>query len=128
MQRQVPSPRIRSVPRSLQAATASHDHVDRDAVERALNLRGPLRLRRLRATAHCDEQVRWIPQKEWGEPSGWNGLRRIRLDAEDLYDREVTVSFEGVHEATRFAGIDTPSDVRMALKLRNRLFRDTRVR
>ena len=50
-------------------------------------------------------------------------MRRIRRDAEDLYDREVTVSFEGVQEAARSAGIDPPSDVPMALKLLTLLLR-----
>ena len=86
-------------------------------------MQGLLRLRRLRAAAQYDEQVRWLPQKEWGEPSGWQELRRIRRDAEELYDREVTVSFEGVQEAARSAGIDPPSGVPMALKLLTRLLR-----
>ena len=118
-----PSTGIRSVPRPSQPAAASHAHVNRDTGVRALNMQGLLRLRRLRATAQYDEQVRWLPQKEWGEPSGWQELRRIRRDAEDLYDREVTVSFEGVQEAARSAGIDPPSDVPMALKLLTRLLR-----
>ena len=74
-------------------------------------MQGLLRLRRLRAAAQYDEQVRWLPQKEWSEPSGWQELRRIRRDAEELYDREVTVSFEGVQEAARSAGIDPRSGV-----------------
>ena len=118
-----PGTGIRSVPRPFQPAAASHAHVNRDTGVRALNMQGLLRLRRFRATAQYDEQVRWLPQKEWGEPSGWQELRRIRRDAEDLYDQEVTVSFEGVQEAARSAGIDPPSDVPMALKLLTRFLR-----
>ena len=119
--RQVPpSTGIRSVPRLFQPEASSHD---RDTGVRALNMQGLLRLRRLRAAAQYDEQVWWLPQKEWDEPSGWQELRRIRRYVEDLYDREVTVSFEGVQEAARSAGIDPPSDVPMALKLLTRLLR-----
>ena len=108
------------MPRLFQPEASSHH---RDIGVRDLNTQGLPRLRRLRTAAQYDEQVRWLPQNECGEPSGWQELRCIRRDAEDLYDWEVKVSFEGVQEAARSAGIDSPSDVPMALKLLTRLLR-----
>ena len=84
---------IRSVLRLFPSQAASHD---RDTGVRALNMQSLYRLRSLRTAVQYDEQVRWLPQKEWGDPSGWQELRLVRRDAEGLYDREVTVSFEGV--------------------------------
>ena len=70
---------------------------------------------RLRLLQHLDVRVGMAKDRQ--------SQQTERLPVPLRSSLSVTVSFEGVQEAARSAGIDPPSDVPMALKLLARLLR-----